>query len=118
MSRPAAIAAGLIVCGVVGFFALGRVVQRGSTRAFDEWAVQALRNADDPSMGRGPEWLNGMVRDVTALGSLAIVSLLSLIVIGFTALRRNWRVSLLTLVAAGGGQGVSMVLKDLYDRPR
>ncbi|MBI5443967.1 MAG: hypothetical protein HY900_22510 [Deltaproteobacteria bacterium] len=56
---------------------------QGSTRGFDGRAVQVLRNPEDPSLPRGPLWLADASRDVTALGSAAVLSLVTLATAGF-----------------------------------
>jgi undecaprenyl-diphosphatase len=107
-----------VIAGTAGLFLLGESVLRGETQRFDEWAVDMLRDRNDPSLGRGPHWLRGAVRDVTALGSTTIVSIVSLIVLGFALLRRNFRLAVVIFGAAGGGLVLNTLLKELYDRPR
>ncbi|MEZ6087858.1 MAG: hypothetical protein R3C05_07515 [Pirellulaceae bacterium] len=58
----------LIVVGSWGFIALAGEVIEGDTDRFDRWAVQSLRQADNPSVPIGPAWLASVGRDVTAAG--------------------------------------------------
>ena len=118
--RDALVLAGMftVVLGTALFFAFANEVLEGDTQKFDERMVSALRDPADLSRGRGPDWFSGMVRDITALGSIAVVGLLALVVLGFAALRRNLRLTLLMLGAAGGGFLLNNVLKELIDRPR
>ena len=107
-----------VILGTVAFFAVGREVLNGRTQALDEWAVESLRSQDDRATARGPDWLVGAVRDITALGSIAVLALFSLAILGFAALRGNARLALLVAFAAGGGFLMNTGLKNLFDRPR
>ena len=81
--------------------------------SLDRALLLALRNPSDPSDPRGPPWVEDVGRDLTALGGLALLSLLSVAVIAQLALRRKPR-------AAGfvGALALSLVLKGAFDRPR
>jgi undecaprenyl-diphosphatase len=118
LPSPARVALVAVVTGMAAFFGLGAAVLGGHTRTFDERAVAALRDAGDPALERGPRWLSGAARDVTSLGSVVLVSGVSLVVLGFALLRGNRRLAALVLLAAGGGWAVTSGLKALYDRPR
>src|SRR5688572_17723969 len=67
----------LMVGSIWGFVAIADAVAEGRTMKFDEWAVRALRRADDPSMPIGPKWLAEVGRDLTALGGVAFLCLLT-----------------------------------------
>jgi undecaprenyl-diphosphatase len=93
-------------------------VLEGETRAFDEAVLLALRNPADNADPIGPGWLEGMMRDFTALGSLGVLTFLSLAVVGFLILQGKRRTALLVVVAVGGGIVVSMLAKVGFNRPR
>jgi undecaprenyl-diphosphatase len=116
--RLVVLAVVVVIVGSALFFAFGTEVAEGDTQKFDEWVVMSLRSVGDPGRPLGPDWLAGSIRDITALGSLAIIGLFSGIVLGFAAMRGNGRLSLLILGAALGGLLLNTVLKDLFDRPR
>jgi undecaprenyl-diphosphatase len=59
-----------------------------------------------------------MMRDFTALGSLGVLTFLSLAVVGFLILQGKRRTALLVVVAVGGGIVVSMLAKVGFNRPR
>lgn len=107
-----------VVIGTVLFFAFSHEVLEGETQALDEWAVGALRHRQDAARPRGPDWLVGAVRDITALGSIAVIGLFSLVALGFAAFRGNLRLTMLVLGATLGGFLVNTALKELVDRPR
>ena len=112
------LAMGTVVVGTAVFFAFSADVLQGDTQELDEWAVGALRHKQDRARPRGPDWLVGSVRDITALGSIAVIGLLSLAALGFAAFQGNLRLTLLVLGATLGGFLLNSVLKDLVDRPR
>jgi undecaprenyl-diphosphatase len=107
-----------IAVGIVGLLLLGQAVLSGRTHSFDEWAVHSLRNTVDPSLSRGPAWLQGSVRDITGLGSIAVVTLFSLGAVGYALLARHHRLAVLILSAAAGAFLLNTGLKVLYGRPR
>jgi undecaprenyl-diphosphatase len=100
------------------FVALANKVVRGRTSEIDEWAVKALRQADDPSRPLGPKWLAEVGRDVTALGGVSVLVLLIAAVSGFLWLKRMYAAMTLVTLAALGGLLVSFGLKELFARPR
>ena len=116
--RLVLLAIAVAVLGTAVFFFFSLEVMEGDTQKLDEWAVDYARDPGDLAVYRGPAWLFGVVRDLTALGSIAVIGLVSLGAIGFAALRGNRRLALLILSAALGGFAMNSVLKNLFDRPR
>ncbi len=108
------VAAGLIViCAKIT-----EEVLEGDLHSFDRSVLLALRHADDPSKPLGPLWLQTAARDVTSLGSPAVLTLITAAALGFLALIRQWTEALFVLVSICGGSAVSFALKDLIQRPR
>jgi undecaprenyl-diphosphatase len=118
--REFALLASLAVAATAiwGFAELADEVLEGETRAFDERILLALRSATDPSDPLGPGWLEELMRDVTALGSMGILTFVTLAVAGFLALDRKAHAALFVLVAVGGGVLLGTLLKLGFDRPR
>ncbi len=113
--RGVAIAIGLCLA-LFGWLAL-----RGPAGDFLQWenaVLRALRNAQDPTQGVGPVWLPEVVRDVTAMGSVAVLSLTIVGVMGYLLLLRAWRVAALILVATVGGTILMDLLKNAIGRVR
>lgn len=104
--------------GIWGFIELADEVVEGETRRIDEAILLAFRNPADRSDPLGPDWVEGMVRDVTALGSLTVVLLVALGAVGYLLLSRRFRTALFTVVAVSGGLLVSRLLKTSFERPR
>lgn len=100
------------------FAQLANEVVEGETHAFDERVLLALRDPVDTRDPIGPGWLEDLMRDVTALGSMVVLTFLSLAVTGFLILQGKRHTALLVVVAVGGGVLVSMLAKAGFDRPR
>ncbi len=107
----------IVGCGL-GFVALADEILERETQGFDEAVVRALRRADDPSIPIGPAWLRGAALDVTALGGVTVLTLVTLAVCGFLALVRHFRSLLLVLGSTMGGAALNSSLKALFARPR
>jgi undecaprenyl-diphosphatase len=101
-----------------GFLTLLEEVREQSTQSFDEQVLRALRRADEPAEPLGPRWLAEAARDVTALGSLTVLTLVVITVCGFLVFVRRWRTVALVLGSTLGGMGVNSLLKNLVARPR
>ncbi|MBU8540063.1 phosphatase PAP2 family protein [Roseomonas tokyonensis] len=109
----------LLVAGSAwGFVELADAVFEGETAAIDRALLLALRSRADPADPLGPGWLVEMGRDVTALGGVAVLVLVTLAVTVFMALRRLWHAAGFLLAAVGSGILVSVVLKAAFERPR
>src|SRR5262249_40656487 len=100
------------------FIGLADSVREGDTQSFDERAVRALRRPDDPATPLGPRWLHEVGRDLTALGGVVVLSLLTLAVGIFLLLARQPRAGGFVVVAVVGGLLLSSLLKAVIDRPR
>jgi len=99
----------------------GRVadeVLEGDTTKFDQTILLLFRNANDPTNPIGPLWVEGMARDVTALGSYAVLSIVVSAVIIYLLLAHQRAAAFWILTAVGGGVLLSNVLKLVYERPR
>jgi undecaprenyl-diphosphatase len=103
---------------VLAFIQIADAVGEGQTMRFDQWAVRAMRQPDDPSKSIGPPWLAHVARDVTALGGAAVLALVTTAVVGFLWLRRMYGAMWLVVAATLGGLIVSTVLKQWFERPR
>jgi undecaprenyl-diphosphatase len=101
-----------------GFIFIADEVREGGTQSFDRWALEILRNPDDPSDPIGPRWVEEMGRDATALGGVAWLSVTTLAIAGYLLLDGKLRMMLFMLGATGSGAVLSALLKTIYARPR
>lgn len=107
-----------IAGGLLAFAWIAEEMAEGETHAFDRRILLACRNPQDLSDPIGPRWFEEIARDMTAIGGVAVLVLVSLSVIGFLLMLSQRRSALLVFCAVGGGLIVSTVLKHLFDRPR
>lgn len=90
----------------------------GDFDAFDRAVLLALRQPGDPAQPLGPLWLQAAARDVTSLGSTAVLTILTLAALGFLMLKRAWTAVVLLAASVIGGTLISTALKNLIERPR
>lgn len=109
---------GLIVIAVWILAELSDEVIEGETRDLDTRILLMLRAPGDVSNPIGPAYLEEIGRDLTALGGVAVITLITLMVAGFFLLARQWRTAVYMLATVGGGVLVSGLAKSLFDRPR
>ncbi len=100
------------------FFGLADEVAEGETHAFDTRLLLALRSPADPADPLGPGWVEELMRDVTGLGGVGVLSAITLAVAGFLWLHGKRGSMWLVLVAVTGGQAMSSLAKIGFDRPR
>ncbi len=108
----------MIAGGIWAFVEIADEVLEGETRSIDETILLGLRNAADLSDPWGPPWFEEIMRDFTALGGMAILTMLSLAVVGFFVLQHKKGMALLMVISVGGGLLLSYLLKLAFDRPR
>ena len=108
----------LVAAGILGFLVLADVVSDGGARHFDEWLLLALRAPGDLSDPIGPKWFEDMMRDITALGGTAVLTLGVVAVAGFLALMRKTNAAITVLISVASGMAVSQTAKWAYARPR
>ena len=100
---------------VLAFILIGNAVGGGIDRV-DKEILLALRNTpDDP---RGPPWFEHAVMHLSALGSVAVTGLVTLVAVLFLLVARKPRLALLLAVSAMGTLVWMAVLKGVYARPR
>ena len=108
----------LVAAAIWGFAELADEVLEGETHALDQAVLLALRHPADPSDPLGPLWLEELVRDFTALGGYGVLVLLVLAAAVFLVLQRQLNAALFLVLAIGGGQLLTSLLKLGFDRPR
>jgi undecaprenyl-diphosphatase len=93
-------------------------VVKGKTLAFDREVMLALRSSADPRVPIGPTWLPEAARDLTSLGSIIVLVIITLAVVGYLFLAGRSAVAWLTLIAVFGGIVLSDLLKFAFGRAR
>ncbi len=93
-------------------------MREGETSAFDNTILNAFRNPADPSTAIGPPWLYEAARDVTSLGSYAVLGILVVLVVVYLLLARKRFEAIYLSVAVISGVLLSNALKVGFNRPR
>jgi undecaprenyl-diphosphatase len=100
------------------FFNIAGEVSEGETLGLDRRILLALRNPADPADPIGSQSLQEAMRDVTALGGVTVMVLVTVVsVLAFLMHRRRWHAGIMAttvLLADISSEG----LKHLYGRPR
>ena len=97
---------------------LGSEVLEGDTFAIDRWILLGLRSAADASNPIGPRWLLYSMMDATALGSVTVLTLVTIMVVGYLVATRRRAAAVFVSVAVVGGALLSSALKSLFFRAR
>lgn len=100
------------------FLELTDYISEGEPHFLDEQVLLSMRNPDDLSDPVGPKWVEELGRDVTALGGMGLLTLLTVSVIGYLLLEHKVRIAVFVVIAVGGGILISSLLKTEFDRPR
>ncbi|MFW6146716.1 MAG: phosphatase PAP2 family protein [Planctomycetota bacterium] len=112
------IAVAVLLAALWGFLETADEVFEGDVQAMDRRVLLAFRTAGDVKDPIGPVWLEEMMRDVTALGSAIVLTLLSLAVLGYLLLVRRTAMAALLVAAVAGVIALSFALKLGFGRPR
>lgn len=108
----------LAAAGAWGFVELADEVREGATAGIDERLLLAMRSASDPHEPLGPDWTEEMARDITALGGVVVLAMLTAGVAGFLLLQGKPAAAMLVCLAIGSGAGMGSVLKKSFSRTR
>jgi undecaprenyl-diphosphatase len=112
----------LIALGVVAslwiFLAVAGLMTSGRTEGFDGAILRAFRRADDARVPIGPRWCELAALELTALGSGTVLTTITLAVAGYLVIERRFAMTALMLLATVGGMVLSLVLKEIFVRPR
>jgi undecaprenyl-diphosphatase len=108
----------LVACAVWAFVEIADEVLEGETQAVDERLLLALRSAADPHDPLGPSWVEELGRDITGLGGVGVLTLLTVASAGFLVLQRKAHLALYLVAAVASGALASQLLKLGFDRPR
>lgn len=100
------------------FGLLAQEAARGKPTAFDSRVLLALHNSATPPAPLGPAWLQEAARDITSLGSIIVLIIITFAVVGYLFLISRPGVGWLILIAVLGGLALNNLLKLIFARPR
>ena len=112
----------VIILAIAGalwaFVGLAAEMLEGDLHEFDERILLSLRTAGDLSNPIGGPQVEVAMRDLTALGGITVLTLLTLAVLAFLILRGQRASALFLAIAIVGGQVLSHLMKFSFARPR
>ena len=107
-----------IACLLFIFGLLAQTVVEGKSSAFDRSIILAFRDHGNPTVPVGPAWVQEAARDLTSLGSIIVLVIITLAIAGYLFLARKQAAAWLMLAAVFGGIALSDLLKFAFGRPR
>lgn len=115
--RPVAAFASL---AIVLFLAMrfASELAKGEQLAFDKILLLALRRPDDPAQPIGPDWLQHVMIDMTALGSTSVLMMIVILAVSYLLAIRRRLVALILVASVAGGALLNFFLKVSFARPR
>jgi undecaprenyl-diphosphatase len=109
----------ILTAGAIwGFFNIASEVGEGETLAIDKHILLALRNPADPSDPIGPRGFEEAMRDVTGLGGVTVLTLVTIVATLTLLLHGKRKRAAIFAGIVIAAQISATLLKDLYDRPR
>lgn len=108
----------LIVGGGWIFVEIADEVMENDTRTFDEQVLKLMRRPDDLNVTIGPPWLHEAGRDITALGGVAVLSIVTITGAVFLLAIRKYHAMWLLIGSAVGALILSSLLKGIIQRER
>jgi undecaprenyl-diphosphatase len=120
LRREARLLAAFVVVATsfVAVTRLGSEVREDGTSSFDRWLLLALRRPGDLTDPVGPAWLKAAEIDITALGSGTVLTLLTLLSLGYLAASRKWIDAGMVAAATLSGSVLGNLLKIGFARTR
>jgi undecaprenyl-diphosphatase len=116
--NAALISISAMACLLFIFGFVAQSVAEGKTLAFDRSIILALRVPGNPSVLIGPAWVQEAARDLTSLGSIIVLVIVTLTVAGYLFLGHKYAAAWLMLAAVFGGIALNDLLKFVFARPR
>jgi len=106
-----------IAAGVWAFGEIATRVDEGHTQGFDRRILLSMRRPGDLAP-IGSRAFQEAARDVTALGSVVVLGIVAIGVAVFFVLDGKSHLAAFLAVSIASGEGLSILLKEFFDRPR
>lgn len=108
----------ILAGGLFLFATIAGEVLEGDTHALDETLLLLLRQTDNLGQTIGPFWVSHAVKDITALGGVTVLALMTGLTTAYLLLSRRFSIAIFTACSILGGWLVSSALKIAIARPR
>ena len=106
-----------VAAGILAFGAIADEVMDGDAQPFDRKVLLAMRRPDNLAL-RGPLALQEAARDITGLGGVTVLGLLTFAVSGNMLLNGRRRMAVFVVGCVASGLLLSTTLKIAFNRPR
>jgi len=104
--------------GAFALLWLASEVLEGDTFALDRTILRDLRATQNTSVLIGPHWLPYSMIDVTSLGSVTVLTLITVLAVAFLVAVRKHTTAIFVAIAVSSGALVGSALKSLFFRAR
>lgn len=103
---------------IASFIEVADDVMEGDTHAIDTKLLMLLRDGNDPQTALGPHWVQEMVRDISGLGGIVILALVTVGAALYLAMMKKGGQALYLIACITIGTLLSNALKFGFARPR
>jgi undecaprenyl-diphosphatase len=115
----ALLAVWMVAAGAIwSFLAIGSEMLEGELTAYDRVVLEALRLPGEPHRAVGPQWLVECMRDITALGGMTLLSLVTVLSVIVLLGHKRKAQALVLAIFVPLAQLSSGLFKDIYERTR
>ncbi len=118
VEKSALFGLGLSACFLYIFVQIADYVLDGGKGELDREILLAFRNPAELSNPIGPQWLQEIMRDFTALGGVGVLALITGAVVGFFYITNRRHSAWMVAASIGGGVVLNNLLKWGFDRSR
>lgn len=108
----------VLIVMVMGFIEVADDVMEGDTHGIDTTLLMMMRDSNDPQNAWGPPWAEEMMRDVSGMGGILILSFVSIGAAAYLFMRGKIGQGIYLLGTVAVGTGLSNILKAGFGRPR
>lgn len=116
--RKLVVSVALTAAAGYAFIGIAEDTMEGETAKLDNAVLESLRSTTNTSQPIGPEWLLPAAQDISALGGVAVTTLLITTICGYFLLKKKLRMMLFLLASVIGGTVANVLLKDFFGRTR
>lgn len=103
---------------IASFIEVADDVMEGDTHVIDTKLLMLLRDGNDPQNALGPHWVQEMVRDISGLGGIAILTMVTIGAALYLTMMKKGGQALYLIACITIGTLLSNVLKFGFARPR
>ena len=107
-----------LAAGAFALLKLASEVAEGDTFAIDRAVLGGLRNGVDAAVPLGPAWIKTAMIDVTALGGVPVLTLITILAAGYLVAVRKYANAAFVGFSVASGLLIGSILKDFFVRAR